>query len=251
MNAGSGNYIEKIKSAGLLGWSGICLVKEFDSDFKSFAAEVAVAGKDSGVEVLVGALINPKGAEEVQKKARSAVEVADLVLVSGGSEEINRAASECWEVDILCHPERVEGRDLMDQRNSGLDDVMVRFMAERGIAIELDFSGLLNSYGFGRAQILGRMRQNIMLARKYGAPLIITSGATDVFGLRTPQDFLSVCLSIGMDEGHAKKVLEEWPSMLVKKSKDRKNPDILMKGLEVTGWDNCKKTDRKRMYGWY
>jgi RNase P/RNase MRP subunit p30 len=50
----------------------------------------------------------------VQKKARSAVEAADLVLVSGGVEEINRAASECWEVDILCHPERVDGRDLMD-----------------------------------------------------------------------------------------------------------------------------------------
>jgi ribonuclease P/MRP protein subunit RPP1 len=136
-----------------------------------------------------------------------------------------------------------------------LDDVMVRFMAERGIAIELNFSGLLNSYGFGRAQVLGRMRQNIMLARKYGAPLIITSGALDVFGLRTPQDLLSVCLSIGMDAGHAKKVLEECPSMLVKKSNDRKNPDVLLKGLEVASWDAsedaCKKTDRKRMYGWY
>ena len=247
----SDDYAKKVGLAEALGWSGVCLAKEFDSGYKSFSGEVSGLRKDSGIEILAGALINPKKPEDVQKMARSALEFADLIFVSGGDEEINRAASECWEVDVLCHPEGVGGRDLMDQKNSGLDDVMVRFMAERGIAIEINFSGLLNSYGFSRAQVLGRIRQNILLAEKYDCPLIMTSGAADVMGMRTPRDLLSVLLSFEVDAAYAKKVFEYWPSMLVKKSGDRKNPNIITKGLEVVDWDDCKKTDKKKMFGWY
>ena len=174
-----------------------------------------------------------------------------MILVSGGSEEINRAASECWEVDVLMHPEKGSQRDLPDQKNSGLDHVTARFMAEKGIALGIDFSQLLNSYGMGRSLIMGRMRQNIMLARKYGTPIILASGASDKYGLRSPMDLYSVGISLGMDPGLAKKALSDYPAMLVKKARDRKDPRVITAGLEVVSGGPEKNPGGKKVSGWY
>jgi ribonuclease P/MRP protein subunit RPP1 len=235
-----------------LSLDGVCVVKTFDSEYKTFCDTIKDAGLKTNYKMFSGALITAKNPEEVQKKVRSALECgADIILVEGGDEEINRAASECWEVDIVCHPERVTGKDLLDQKNSGIDDVMARFMAERGIAIEICLSELLSCYGVVRAQVIGRMRQNIMLAKKYKTPIIITSGAKDRFGMRAPKDLYSLGIALGMDPGMAKKAVSEYPAMLIKKACDRRGSDVLLDGLEVVSWGTAKEKQNKKMFGWY
>ena len=110
-----------------LSLDGACVVRAFDSEYKAFSDTIKDAGSKTGYPLFSGAFITAKNPEEVQKKARASLECgADLVLIDGGNEEINRAASECWEVDVICHPERAPGKDLLDQKNSGLDDVAAR-----------------------------------------------------------------------------------------------------------------------------
>jgi len=248
---GPGDLAEKILLAERLGWSGLCVSFDFDADYKSLLKELENAKKESKLDFLVGARISVSEPQDVQKKARAALEYADLILVEGGDEEINRAASECWEVDILCHPEKVSGKDLPDQKNSGVDHVIAHYMAERTIALEINFSELLCSFGMVRSQVMGRMRQNIMLAKKYGVPLIIASGGGDLFSLRAPRDLYSVCISLGMDAGFAKRVLQDDPMRIVGKARDRKNPDVIMKGLSVISRGAEKQAGKKKMSGWY
>jgi ribonuclease P/MRP protein subunit RPP1 len=242
---------EQILFSHTLGFKGICAVRPFDAGYKA-ADNASESATQNGLQMLSGALISARKPDEVQKKARSALECGfDLVLIEGGDEEINRAASECWEVDVICHPERVTGKDLLDQKNSGLDDVMARFMAERGIAIEICLSELLSCYGVVRAQVMGRMRQNIELAKKYKTPIIITSGARDRFGMRAPQDLCSLGITLGMDAGMAKKAVSDHPAMLIKKSSDRSGSDVLLAGLEVVSWGSAKGKQNKKLFGWY
>lgn len=250
LNVDARGFEEKIELAGRLGWNGICLVKDFDSDFKSFSKKVRDVGGGSEIDLLVGARVFVKSPGEVQKKSRAALEYADLILVDGGDEGINRAASECWEVDVLCHPEKGVQKDYTSQRDSGVNHVSARFMAERYIALELNFSELLNTYGVVRSRVMGRMRQNVMLARKYGVLLIISSGAVDKSALRSPRELMAVGLTLGMDTGFVKRVME-YPLEVIKKSRDRKNPDVLMKGLEVVDWGDSKPKEKKKMFGWY
>lgn len=245
------DFEEKIKIAEHLGWSGICLVKEFNSNSKSFSEEIKILKEKVKIEIFVGAKISTKIPKEVQKKSRAALEYADIILVDGGDENINRAASECWEVDILCHPEKTSDRDFMDQKNSGIDHIMAKFMAERSIALEINFSKILDSYGMLRSQIMGRIGQNIQLAKKYKVPIIITSGSEGKWSLRSPRELEAVGLSLGMTKESAKKAIEENPLKIIKKSEDRKNPNVIMKGLEVVDWGNSKPREKKRMFGWY
>jgi len=242
LNVG-GEAEEILKTAEILEWDGVCLSRRFDKGFGRFCEEVS--GLKSGLDILLGAEVGTP----VQRNARKALEMADVIIVTGGDESVNRKASECWEVDILSHPERNFGKDFMHQRNSGIDHIMARFMQERCIAIEINFAEVLNSYGISRAKILGRMRQNVVLSRKYKTPVVLTSGAMDRWGLRAPRDLMAFGKCLGISEAEAKDAVS--PLGIVKKVNDRKNPDVILKGLEVLDWGRSNPKDKKRMYGWY
>ncbi len=238
----NGRVEEILKNAEILGWDGICLTREFNRDFREFHDEVS--GLESNLDILLGARISAP----IQKNARKALDLADVILVGGGDEIVNRKASECWEVDILSHPERNQSKDFMHQRNSGIDHVMARFMRERGIAIEINLSEVLNSSRILRARILGRMRQNVILARRYKTPMVLTSGTRDMWGLRAPGELMAFGRCLGMTDLEAKNAVS--PTGILRKVRDRKDTNVILKGLEVIDWGGSK-PEKKRMYGWY
>lgn len=233
---------EVLNRASALGWSGVCVA--FDSEDRQAGQPSANIGP---MEVYKGAVIK----NDVEKNARKALEWADLVIALGGSEEHNRQASECSEVDILMNLEQDQGKDKIDYKNAGLDHVMTSFMSEHGIAFGVDFSHILDSYGRNRVQLLGRLRQNVKMALKHKLPVILASGASDIYGLRAPLDLASVSRLIGVPEHLERKVVSDYPAMVVEKIKKRKNPDVITNGLEVTDWGSMKSTEQKKKYGWY
>jgi len=229
--------------AAELGWNGVCVAHELQ-EARKLGGRLKAPGN---IECYLGALVSG----DVEKNARKALEFADIVLVEGGLDEVNRAASECWEVDVLLHPERGRERDFMDYRNSGFDQVMASFMAERGIALGIDFSTLLSSQGRSLQQTLGRIRQNVKVALKHKVPVVLASGAGDPLGLRSPLDLSHVSGMLGVPEHLARKIVSAYPSLVVAKMRDRKNPDVILKGLGVVDWGGQKPSQPKRAYGWY
>lgn len=231
-----------LENAAALGWSGICVAS--DGEARQAGQPPANIG---AMEVYKGAVIK----NDVEKNARRALEWADLVIAQGGGEEHNRQASECSEVDILMNLEHDQGKDKIDYKNAGLDHVMAAFMAERGIAYGVDFSHILDSWGRMRVQLLGRLRQNVKMALKYKLPVVLVSGAVDVYGLRAPLDLASVASLIGVPEHLERKIVSDYPAMVVEKARNRKNPDVITSGLEVTDWGDAKPSQPKKKYGWY
>ncbi len=185
---------------------------------------------------------------DVQNEARKHRAKADVIL-AGGSDKINRLASDCWEVDLIGSPELHEEKDFMHQMNSGIDYVIAKACAEKGIAIEFCFANVLNSSGRRRSQLLARMMQNVRICRDCKCAMVITSGAKDEFGLRAPLDLMAFGILLGMSPEQARDAVSKGPGALLKRSDDRRNPDILLKGLEVKKWASPKK--EKKVYGWY
>jgi len=239
---------DTLSTAKHLGWDGICFAESFEksSDLKKFLNKVSTIQKSSDIEIFTGAIIS----KDIQETARKSLEHVDLILVNGISEEINREASECYEVDILLPSGKYPGKDMMNQKNSGIDHVMAGFMAERGIALGINFSEILNSYGSLRSLNIARIKQNVMLARKYKIPIAITSCAKNKFDLRGPREFMSIGKFLGLSDDEAKSAISKNPQEILQKSKDRKNPNIILKCLEVVDWGK-QKPKQKRMYGWY
>jgi len=236
-------FSEKPDLLESLGWYCVCFTKEFDSGFRDFLGEVEALRKDSPLKLYTGALVT----KPVRRNARKALDKADLVFVEGQARE----ASECWEVDLVSRPEKEAEKDFMKQRNSGVDHIIARNMSERFIALELNFSDILHSRNRARATLLGRIRQNIKVALKYNTPLVFTTGSDRLSDLRSPGEMISLARVLGLSEEEAKATLSSTPFKLIEKSGDRRDPNILLKGLEVLDWGELKKPSRKKMYGWY
>lgn len=248
---------DALKIMERLGWSGVCLAHDFQNRgiLKDFKTKVDELRKEAKLGLYVGAEVS---GSDIAKKARDALEYADIILVHGGLDsaetknEANRAAAESYEVDVLCHPERFPTPDLIDQRSAGIDDVTAKLMSEHHIALELNFNNLLNSYGVRRSQILGRMRQNITLARKYKASVIIAGGAHSIHGLRAPRELIALGVMLGLPEEEAKAAVSKNPQSIIRKAEDRRNPNVILGGLEVVREDGkAGSRGKKRMFGWY
>ena len=117
-------------------------------------------------------------------------------IVEGISEEKNRKAVENKQVDILLAPERVGKKDRLNQRDSGLNDVLCKFARENDVAIGFSFADLLNSKF--RAVVLGRMMQNVRLCRKYKVRMVLASFAKEPWEMRHPNDLLAFGQVVGM-----------------------------------------------------
>ena len=233
------------ETAAKLGWSHICFARDLKSEsFKTFAQEArCLETKD--LSVYVGAIISSNIAEN----ARRALEHADLVIVEAAGEEAFRQASESHEVDLIVGAEKYVERDPMDFRGSGLDHVMMKFMAERKIGYAIKFSDILASYGGGRIQLLGRIRQNIKLAVKYKVSVVGISGAASEYELRGPLEMAAYLSYLGLGQT-AEKAVSDNPLRLLQKSEDRKNPDVITEGVKVVDWGGQQKKPKKK-HGWY
>ncbi len=129
-----------------------------------------------------------------------------VVVINGGEELVNRFAVEQHNL-ILVHPENHSKEDSLHNRNSGLNSVLCNLARRHNVTIGFSFSILLGCKGLGRSKLLGRMRQNVRLCRKYKVRMRLGSFATSSWQLRSDDCLWSFGRVIGMTPGEVKSAL--------------------------------------------
>ncbi len=99
-------------------------------------------------------------------------------------------------VDLFFELEASQKADFLHQRRGNLNQVICQEMVEHDVAYGLSFSLVLNSQN--KDKVLGRMKQNIKLCRKYEVPLVVASFARSPFELRAPNDLLAFFKALGL-----------------------------------------------------
>ena len=79
-------------------------------------------------------------------------------------------------------------KDFIHQRRSGFNHVFMQECVDKEIQILTSYVALQEASDSRRAQLLGRMTQNKMLAQKKGVSYTLVSGATSSDQLRNPKD---------------------------------------------------------------
>lgn len=126
-------------------------------------------------------------------------------IAKGGTYEKNMKAAENRRTDILIDAENVPNNDKTHYRSSGLNHLTCGLMKNNRIALGFSFSNLLNSEN--RPKILGRMRQNVRLCRKYKIKMVLASFADDEFGMRHAKDLMAFGRVLGMTGSEVKKAM--------------------------------------------
>jgi hypothetical protein len=120
----------------------------------------------------------------------------------------DRAVLEQGAADVLFGAESTQPKDYAHQRGSGLNHVMCALAHKNKVAIGFSFSSILEASGAQRAQLMGRMMQNIMLCRKYKVNMVIGSFTSDPWKMRSSHDLQSFFTEIGMHPAEAKKAAQ-------------------------------------------
>jgi ribonuclease P/MRP protein subunit RPP1 len=138
------------------------------------------------------------------KNSFSRTQNFDYVVVCGGDEHINRVAVSDGRVDILAHPER--GR-----KDSGIDSFVAKQAAINGVAIEMNLQSLLLGGGNGRINALKNVERTLMLSRKYGFDIIVTSGAMSRLELRSSDAVSNILKLLGFSESESEAAMVNVP----------------------------------------
>ena len=110
-------------------------------------------------------------------------------------------------IDVLYGAEGFEKKDRLHYRKSGLNHIICKLAREKGVIIAFSFSSLLAVNGVTRSIILGRMRQNIHLCKKYHNQICLASLAESPYEMRSPLDLIAFGALIGLHPSEAKKAV--------------------------------------------
>ncbi len=192
--------------AAELGWGGLCLLKDGPAGM----------GK---IDPVKGLLIETEKVQNVKKEAVRNRKRFEIIVASGLNEDVNRAAVETPEIDILV---TVEG--------ARIDHVMVKLAAKNNVALGFDFRQLLHSSGVQRSRIFSRMRENAKLVKKFRAPFVITSGSVSEWDMRAPFELTAFGRLLGFEEPAIKEALS---GKMIENNRKKLGGKWVQPGVEV------------------
>ena len=188
------NEKEFFDLAKRLGYKELILV------YNSKQAAASAPKPPAGLKTKAAVLADPQKAWHLRKEG---------ILTVVKCSEQDRPVLERGSADILFGVESSQPKDFMHQRGSGLNHVLCALAKKNDVAIGFSFASILEKIGSQRAQLLGRMMQNIRLCRKYKVKTVIASFATDPWQMRSPHDLQSFFIMLGMHPSEAKNSLTQ------------------------------------------
>ncbi|MFB6078645.1 MAG: RNase P subunit p30 family protein [Halarchaeum sp.] len=186
------------------------------------AFDAAAVADEFGVDAVDARVLVGDDPTDVSGRVKSARDACTLLLVRGGSPELNRFAAEEERADVLSKP--MAGR-------GDVNHVVVRAAADHGVRIEFDLAAVLRESGGPRVQALRDLRKLRELVEQYDAPYVVTGGPASHLELRAPRDIRAVGEAVGFDGDQIEAGLAEWGA-LAARNRHRRDPDFVAPGVE-------------------
>ena len=147
---------------------------------------------------VMGIIAQPGSVEKSRKKA---------AITALFSTEKDLHVVEHEHPTLLINPEYEDRADALHQRASGLNHILARACAKNTVTVCFSVAPLLKLSPSKRAQILGRISQNISICRQFKVSMRIATLATTPAELRNPADLVSLFVTLGMHPSEAKKAI--------------------------------------------
>ncbi len=105
--------------------------------------------------------------------------------------------------------------------NMALTPTLAKSMHKNRCSTEICLSAILGSSGISRIKAIKGIRKNMKYARKYNVPIVVTSGAKSVYGLRSPHQTYELLRTLGLTDEEVKEGMFGTPLSILKSGMDR------------------------------
>jgi len=128
-------------------------------------------------------LIEAKTNKDLQKK------FSKFTIVKPVTEELLRFALEKSKVDLIYGMEFIHPKDSVHYVRGGLDQIMCKIAAGKGKIIGFSFSDVLHAKN--QPKLLGRMRANLRLCKKYNVNVFFGNFSVKQEEIRSKKDLVA------------------------------------------------------------
>ncbi len=184
------NEGEFIDIAVKLGYDSLILAYEFrsSSDFKKIKERFEkLKQKHKDIKLKLAASAS-------QKNVLKTKQSSDFVLTQ--AENDARTVIEKFRPKLIFDLEMSKRKDFIHHRNSGLNHILCKIANENKVTIGFSFRSILKNKKF-RPVMIGRIKQNIKLCKKYKTQIMIASFAEDPYEMRSPHDIAAFFKILG------------------------------------------------------
>jgi len=177
------NEEEFIVMAEKLGYTGLCFLYD-SNDYMNKQFE------NKKIKIEIGVLGDNKNIDKIKGKN-------EKVFVAVKSSNNDKEIMERSKADMIFSFEDALRRDFIHQRASGLNHILCRLAKENNVIVGFSLKSILISGD--KHLILGRIRQNIKICRKFKVKTTIASFAREPFEMRNAHDVMSLFKILGYD----------------------------------------------------
>ncbi len=124
------------------------------------------------------------------------------------SDKGTRKNFESGNIKMFFNLENLQERDFIHQRNSGLNHILAKIAHDKNKIVAFNFSTISNAKPEKRALLLGRMRQNVKLCRKYKVKMFLASFAAEPYELKSNYELRAFGFMLGMNPREVKESLD-------------------------------------------
>lgn len=142
-----------------------------------------------------------KNVKKIVRKADS----MDVIFFKSRDSKENREALKNKELTLVSNPDN-------------LDSVCFNLAKENSIGFELNLQEFINNQRYRRVKVLETYRELLKAYKKYSFPIVLTSGAKDIYEKKTPLTLISFGCILGMDIRESKASITTVPEMLIYKN---------------------------------
>ena len=98
---------------------------------------------------------------------------------------------------------------------------------------------LISLKSFSKIRLLSSLRKEVRIARKFGVPVTISSGVTNIHLIRGPYGYAAVAALFDMATPLALRALSETPLTIVERNREKLNPNFVAPGIRIVRRKNC------------
>jgi len=226
LSGGESSLQQLVDFAKKLGYSGIAVCDNYQGLEKLEELKNRISELKTDLEVYPSVNIIPTSVNEMKEIVNKVREKVNLVVVSGSDYSVNRAACDDSRIDILMHPE-------LGRPDSGLDEPSLEAATQNNVAIGISFREILFNFRKPRAYILNHISKNLILCDHFRTPFVVCSCAQNVWGMRSPREFVSLVNVLGLDIGKAFAATTSTPQSIVEENKKTLEGNKVTEGVEI------------------
>ncbi|MEM2320762.1 MAG: RNase P subunit p30 family protein [Candidatus Bathyarchaeia archaeon] len=161
-----------------------------------------------------------------------------LKLLSKVRWKFEVVAVECTTKEITLQAAKDRRTDLLffaseDPKRHFFGESEAKLASEKNASLEINMSPLLYLAGPPRINLLRILRKEVLVARKHGVPIVISSGANKPSMLRRPEDYIFLAHLIDLDPRSAKQAISDNPRFMVEQNRRKLSENYVCPGVYI------------------